>query len=174
LLAFVWACLGTHAFAEEQPKILFTNVKVFNGTDRKLYAQDVLVTGNMIELVGEDLPAGDKTTTIDGGGITSITDPLYTVQYSPEEMKTAVETAADFGAYVAVHAYNDTAIIRSVEAGVKDIAHGTLMTEKSAKVMKKNGTWISPSCEVLNLPEGAVAFLSPSSREKFFEAQRGL
>jgi imidazolonepropionase-like amidohydrolase len=109
-----------------------------------------------------------------GGGVSSITDPLYTVQYSPEEMRAAVEAAADYGAYVLVHAYNDTSIIRSVEAGVKVIEHGTLMTEKSAKVMKKNGTWISPSCQVLNLPEEAVSFLSPDSREKFYQAKEGL
>ena len=109
-----------------------------------------------------------------GGGVSSITDPLYTVQYSAEEMRAAVEAAADYGAYVLVHAYNDTSIIRSVEAGVKVIEHGTLMTEKSAKVMKKNGTWISPSCQVLNLPEEAVSFLSLASREKFYEAKAGL
>ena len=70
LLAFVWTCLGPQAFAEEQPRILFTNVQVFNGTDQRLYAQDGLVTGNIIELVDEGLSPGDHTTGIDGGGRT--------------------------------------------------------------------------------------------------------
>jgi imidazolonepropionase-like amidohydrolase len=109
-----------------------------------------------------------------GGGVSSITDPLYTVQYSAEEFRAATESAADYGTYVAVHAYNDTSIIRAIENGVKVIEHGTLMTEESARVMKEHGTYLSPSCQVLNLPEEAVSFLSPSSQKKFREAADGL
>ncbi len=109
-----------------------------------------------------------------GGGVSSSIDPLYTVQYSAEEFQAATEAAADYGTYVAVHAYNDTSIIRAIENGVKVIEHGTLMTEAAAEVMRDNGVWLSPSCQVLQLPEEAVAFLSEASREKFFEAKEGL
>jgi imidazolonepropionase-like amidohydrolase len=109
-----------------------------------------------------------------GGGVSSITDPLYTVQYSAEELRAATEAAADYGTYVAVHAYNDTSIIRAAENGVKVIEHGVLMTEAAAKVMVKNDVWLMPSCQVLNLPEEAVSFLSKASRDKFFEAKDGL
>jgi imidazolonepropionase-like amidohydrolase len=109
-----------------------------------------------------------------GGGVSSTYDPLYTIQYSPEEFRAATEAAKDYGTYVAVHAYNDTAIIRAIENGVKVIEHGTLMTEKSAKIMKEKGIFLSPNCQVLNLPEEAVAFLNPTQRAKFFEAKEGL
>ena len=109
-----------------------------------------------------------------GGGVSSVTDPLYTVQYSAEEFRAATEAAADYGTYVAVHAYNDDSIIRAIDNGVKVIEHGTLMTDASAKVMKEQDIFLSPSCQVLQLPEEAVAFLSPASREKFFEAKEGL
>lgn len=109
-----------------------------------------------------------------GGGVSSTYDPLYTVQYSAEEFRAATEAAEDYGTYVAVHAYNDTAIARAIENGVKVIEHGTLMTEKSAKLMKKKDIWLSPNCQVLNLPEEAVAFLNPVQRAKFFEAKEGL
>jgi imidazolonepropionase-like amidohydrolase len=109
-----------------------------------------------------------------GGGVSSTYDPLYTVQYSSEEFRAATEAAKDYGTYVAVHAYNDTAIIRAIENGVKVIEHGTLMTEKSAKIMKEKDIFLSPNCQVLNLPEEAVAFLNPVQREKFFEAKEGL
>ncbi|NIN62143.1 MAG: amidohydrolase family protein, partial [Gammaproteobacteria bacterium] len=72
-----------------------------------------------------------------GGGVSSSIDPLYTVQYSPEEFRAATEAVADYGTYVAVHAYNDTSIIRAAENGVKVIEHGTLMSEAAAKVMVK-------------------------------------
>ena len=109
-----------------------------------------------------------------GGGVSSSIDPLYTVQYSPEEFRAATQAATDYGTYVAVHAYNDDSIIRAIENGVKVIEHGTLMTEAAAEVMRDNDVWLSPSCQVLQLPEEAVAFLSKASREKFFEAKEGL
>ncbi len=109
-----------------------------------------------------------------GGGVSSTYDPLYTVQYSAEEFRAATEAAKDYGTYVAIHAYNDTAIIRAIENGVKVVEHGTLMTEKSAKVMKEKGIFLSLNCQVLNLPEEAVAFLNPVQRAKFMEAKEGL
>ena len=109
-----------------------------------------------------------------GGGVSSSIDPLYTVQYSAEEFKAATEAAEDYGTYVAIHAYNDTSIIRAIENGVKVIEHGTLMTEQAAEVMRDRDIFLSPSCQVLQLPEEAVAFLSDASREKFFEAKEGL
>ncbi|WP_406649235.1 amidohydrolase family protein [Aliisedimentitalea scapharcae] len=109
-----------------------------------------------------------------GGGVSSVYDPLYTVQYSAEELRAATEAAADYGTYVAVHAYNDTAIIRSIENGVKVIEHGTLMTEASAEVMRDNDIVLSPSCQVLNLSEEEVSFLDPVSLTKFNEALAGL
>jgi hypothetical protein len=45
---------------------VFTNVKVFNGTDNKLIDADVLVEGNLIKKVGKNLNA-DGATVIDGG-----------------------------------------------------------------------------------------------------------
>ncbi len=109
-----------------------------------------------------------------GGGVSSEVDPLYSIQYSPEEFRAATEAAADYGTYVAVHAYTDASIMRAIENGVKVIEHGTLMTKESAKLMKKEDIFLSPSCQVLNLSEEAVSFLQPASRAKFFQAKEGL
>ena len=109
-----------------------------------------------------------------GGGVSSSIDPLYTVQYSPAEMRAAVEAAADYGTYIAVHAYNDASIIRSAEAGVKVIEHGTLMTQAAVDAMIEHDVWLMPSCQVLNLSEEAVGFLSEESLGKFTQARDGL
>jgi imidazolonepropionase-like amidohydrolase len=54
----------------EQPAVtVFTNVKVFNGSDDKLIDADVLVEGNLIKQVGKNLKA-DGATVINGGGRT--------------------------------------------------------------------------------------------------------
>jgi imidazolonepropionase-like amidohydrolase len=77
-----------------------------------------------------------------GGGVSSSYDPLDVTQYSPEEMRAAVEAARNWGTYVTVHAYTPAAIRRAVEAGVKSVEHGHLIDEPTAKLMAERGTWI--------------------------------
>ncbi len=78
-----------------------------------------------------------------GGGISSDYDPLDTVQFTLEEMRAAVEAAADWGTYVTVHAYTDKAVQRALEAGVKVIEHGHLTSDDTLKLIKKNNAYLS-------------------------------
>ncbi|MBW2690838.1 MAG: amidohydrolase family protein, partial [Deltaproteobacteria bacterium] len=109
-----------------------------------------------------------------GGGVSSTFDPIYTVQYSAEEFRAATEAAADYGTYVAVHAYTDESIIRAIENGVKVIEHGQLMTEKSAKLMAEKDIWVGTNCQVLNLSAEALAFLTPDQMAKWRLVKDGL
>lgn len=77
-----------------------------------------------------------------GGGVSSPYDPLDVTQYSPAEMRAAVDAAANWGTYVTVHAYTPGAIRQAVEAGVKSVEHGHLIDEPTAKLMAERGTWI--------------------------------
>jgi imidazolonepropionase-like amidohydrolase len=69
------ALLGWSGIAQAQSEAakpavtVFTNVKVFNGTDDKLIDADVLIEGNLIKQVGKNLSASGATV-IDGGGRT--------------------------------------------------------------------------------------------------------
>lgn len=87
-----------------------------------------------------------------GGGISSQYDPLHTLQYSAEEMKAIVGAAADWGTYVMVHAYTDATVRRAIEAGVKVIEHGQLMTDETAKLAADNGVWLSTQIAFLGEP----------------------
>jgi imidazolonepropionase-like amidohydrolase len=78
-----------------------------------------------------------------GGGISSEYDPIDTVQYSEEELRAAVESAADWHTYVAVHAYTDEAVNRALDAGVKVIEHGHLLSPKTIKRIKSEGAYLS-------------------------------
>jgi len=78
-----------------------------------------------------------------GGGISSDYDPIDTVQYSVEELRAAVEAAADWNTYVAVHAYTDEAVNRSLDAGVKVIEHGHLVPEKTLRRIRSEGAYLS-------------------------------
>src|SRR5918994_528790 len=78
-----------------------------------------------------------------GGGIASGYDPIDVTQYSQAEIRAAVGAAADWGTYVAVHAFTPRAIQRSIAAGVLSIEHGQLMDEATAEMMAHQDIWLS-------------------------------
>ena len=76
------------------------------------------------------------------GGVVSSMDPLHTRQYSMAELKAAVETAEDWGTYVATHSIPDDSVRRALEAGVKSIEHAAFLTEKTARLVKEKGAFL--------------------------------
>jgi len=78
-----------------------------------------------------------------GGGASSTYDPLDVTEYSPSEMRAAVEAAENWRTYVTVHAYTARAVRQSAEAGVKCIEHGQLIDAATAKEMRRKGIWWS-------------------------------
>ena len=92
----------------------------------------------------EDLRAGaSQIKVMAGGGAASAYDPLDVAQYTLDEIKAAVEAAADWGTYVTVHAYTPKAVRRAIEAGVKCIEHGQLLDEPTMKLIGKKRIWLS-------------------------------
>jgi imidazolonepropionase-like amidohydrolase len=107
-----------------------------------------------------------------GGGVSSVLDPLHTLQFFPEEIKAAVRAAADWDTYVGVHVFSDEGIRRAVEAGVKSIEHGFFASRETMQLMKDKGvflvsqmTGISP---YLNQHPGLV---SPVNKAKLAASQ---
>jgi imidazolonepropionase-like amidohydrolase len=78
-----------------------------------------------------------------GGGAATLYDPLDVAQYTLDELKAAVEAAADWNTYVTVHAYTVRSVRRAVEAGVKCIEHGQLLDEATVKLLADKGIWLS-------------------------------
>ena len=104
-----------------------------------------------------------------GGGTASPYDPLHTVQYSLEELRAAVNAASDWGTYVVVHAYNDESVRRCIEAGVKTIDHGVLLSEELVKTIAEKEVWVVPTIAIVttNTYESILEFLGPVVAEKF-------
>ncbi|MDH3830064.1 MAG: hypothetical protein OET55_03735 [Desulfuromonadales bacterium] len=68
-LVLTLSAISAQAADAEKPAVtVFTNVKVFNGTDDKLIDADVLIEGNLIKKVGKNLSA-DGATVIDGNRV---------------------------------------------------------------------------------------------------------
>lgn len=83
------------------------------------------------------------------GGVSSFTDPLYVVEFSPEEIGAAVAAAKDYGTYVMAHSHSPKGVIRAVENGVMSVEHGSLLNEEAAKLMAEKGAVFVPSVQVL-------------------------
>ncbi|MFJ8477575.1 amidohydrolase family protein [Kitasatospora sp. NPDC094011] len=98
-----------------------------------------------------------------GGGVSSPYDPLDVLQYTPDELRAAVEAATDWGTYVAAHVYNDEGIRRAIAAGIKSIEHGHLVAGvETVTLMADEGVWLSTQ-PVL---EDDHEFPNPENREK--------
>ena len=92
------------------------------------------------KVVREEMRQGcDQVKIMMSGGVASPYDPLDSLQFSPGEVKAAVEEAQAFGRYVCAHAYTPEAIERAANAGVRTIEHGNLIDEPRAKLMASKG-----------------------------------
>ncbi len=79
-----------------------------------------------------------------GGGGSSRFDPIDTTQYSKEETCAIVEAAADWGTYVGAHVFNDRAVNRLLECGVKTFEHGFFISEETMKKIARAGGYVVP------------------------------
>ncbi len=102
-----------------------------------------------------------------GGGASSPYDPLDTTHYSVEEIRAAVEAARDWGTYVMVHGYHDRSVMNALEAGVKSIDHGTLITkDETMAMMKKMGVIYCPQAMIFSPTEEQLASFPPAIASK--------
>ena len=79
------------------------------------------------------------------GGVASPSDPIYVLQYSEEEIRTAVWEAQSWRRYVMAHAYTPEAIRRAADFGVRTIEHANLIDEPTAQFCTERGTYVVPT-----------------------------
>jgi len=80
-----------------------------------------------------------------GGGVGSPADPIHFVQYSIEELRAAVEEAANAHTYVCAHAYTAKAVTRAVTAGIRTIEHANFLDQPAANLMVEHGAMMVPT-----------------------------
>ena len=107
-----------------------------------------------------------------GGGVSSSFDPLDVTQFTIEETKAAVDAAADWNTYVATHTFTDEATQRALSAGVLSIEHGNLLGEKTLRMIREKGAFLSMQPilddeDAISFPEGSF------SRRKYLEVTEG-
>jgi imidazolonepropionase-like amidohydrolase len=107
-----------------------------------------------------------------GGGVSSVLDPLHTLQFFPEEIEAAVRAAADWDTYVGVHVFSDEGIRRSVEAGVKSIEHGFFASQETLQLMKDHDVFlVSQMTGISPYLEQLPALQNEPNRSKLVNAQ---
>ena len=104
-----------------------------------------------------------------GGGVASNFDPLEATTLTEDELRAAVEAAADFGTYVCAHAYTDHSVNRFLDAGGRCIEHGFLVSEKTIIRMKELGAVMSlqayAAYETFKAPEEIPGFSAENIRK---------
>ena len=79
------------------------------------------------------------------GGVLSAGDAVGAPQYSADEMRAIVETAAMSGRRVAAHAHGTEGIKTAIRAGVASIEHGSMLDDEAIALMKERGTYLVPT-----------------------------
>ncbi len=98
-----------------------------------------------------------------GGGGSSRFDPIDTTQYSVEEICAIVEAAKDWGTYVGAHTFNDRAVSRLLDCGVKTFEHGFFISDQTMKRIAKEGGYVVPQMWGLS-PDLAKNPLMPAEK----------
>lgn len=109
----------------------------------------------------------DQIKIMAGGGVSSQSDPIDSLQYSMEELVAAVDEAERANTYVMAHVYTARGIRRCIEAGVRTIEHGNFLDEDTARMMVERGVYLSPNLVCYRvLAEQATALGYPAGTEE--------
>jgi imidazolonepropionase-like amidohydrolase len=79
------------------------------------------------------------------GGVLSLGDEVDTPQLTPPELTALVDESHRLRKKVAVHCHGDEAAREAIEAGVDSIEHGSFMKPETLTMMKKKGTFLTPT-----------------------------
>lgn len=111
------------------------------------------------------------------GGVASPTDPIDSIQYTPEEITAAVTEASHRGTYVAAHAYSPEAITMAVQNGVHSVEHANLINTASAELMAAKGAVMVPTLatyKAMNDVGGRLGLPAANQRKNIVVYESGL
>ena len=78
-------------------------------------------------------------------GVLSQAGRGQTPQFTEEEIRVIVDTAADFGIKVAAHAHGAEGMKRAIRAGVASIEHGTYLDDEAIQLFKQHNAYLVPT-----------------------------
>jgi len=135
------SALGGHAdfnsFAPDGPKVL--GPMIVDGVDeiRKAIRKEIKYGGDWIKVMAT-------------GGVMSQHDDPEVAAYSEEEFRVMAEETHRHKKKITAHAIGDAGVYAAVKAGFDSIEHATMMSEKTAKLMAKKGTYYIPTFHIVD------------------------
>ena len=106
------------------------------------------------------------------GGVLSLGDEVDTPQLTPAEMTALVDESHRLRKKVAVHCHGDQAAREAIEAGVDSIEHGSFMKPETLTMMKKKGTFLTPTLMASEWIMGKLDNYPPALQAKAKAAYR--
>jgi len=102
-----------------------------------------------------------------GGVMSAGTDPTM-ADYTEEEIRAAVATAADKRRDVAVHAHGSEGIKRAIRAGARSIEHASMLDDEAVKLAREHDVWLvmNPYTNRYMIERGAAGGYEPYQLEK--------
>ncbi|KAF2758090.1 amidohydrolase [Pseudovirgaria hyperparasitica] len=99
-----------------------------------------------MQAVREEIRCGSDFIKIMGsGGVSSPTDKISHLQFTPKEIRAMVNCAKNAGTYVTAHAYTPAAIRHCIENGVQGIEHGNFLDKETAVLMAEHEAFLTPT-----------------------------
>lgn len=100
----------------------------------------------VIKAAREEIKGGaDFIKVMADGGVSSPTDPVGFFGFTVAELEAIVEVAKGSGTYVAAHLYDDTTIVRALDAGIECVEHGNLMSDATIERIGREGQVVVPT-----------------------------
>src|SRR5438094_3644765 len=106
------------------------------------------------------------------GGVLSLGDEVDTPQLTPPEMTALVDESHRLRKKVAVHCHGDQAAREAIDAGVDSIEHGSFMKPETLTMMKKKGTFLTPTLMASEWIMGKLDNYPPALQAKAKAAYR--
>src|SRR6266571_3021296 len=100
------------------------------------------------------------------GGVLSLADEVDTPQLTPAEMAALVDESHRLRKKVAVHCHGDQAAREAIDAGVDSIEHGSFMKPETVTMMKKKGTFLTPTLMAAEYIVGKLDNYPPALQAK--------
>jgi imidazolonepropionase-like amidohydrolase len=100
------------------------------------------------------------------GGVLSLTDEVDTPQFTPAEIAALVDESHRLRKKVAVHCHGDQVAREAIEAGVDSIEHGSFMKPETLAMMKKKGTFLTPTLMATEWIMGKIDNYPPALQAK--------
>jgi imidazolonepropionase-like amidohydrolase len=100
------------------------------------------------------------------GGVLSLADEVDVPQLTPAEMAALVDESHRLRKKVAVHCHGDAAAREAIEAGVDSIEHGSFMKPETLTIMKKKGTFLTPTLMASEWIMGKIDNYPPALQAK--------